>query len=147
MTSQTRSRIPDCTPPADPGSAVVAHAESSSGAGITRCPNCGSPVAHYLKFSGCTNQRCDDPYYSKFRPSSDLPAESVPKPKTILGVDCSKEANLEILDCLFHVFGGFLTDLVGALVGCLLALALLAFLALAVFIGTSASAYFLGAVA
>ena len=33
MTSQTRSRIPDCTPPADPGSAVVAHAESSSGAG------------------------------------------------------------------------------------------------------------------
>lgn len=34
MTSQTRSRIPDCTPPADPGSAVVAHAESSSGAGI-----------------------------------------------------------------------------------------------------------------
>ena len=34
MTSQTRSRIPDCTPPADPGSAVVAHAQSSSGAGI-----------------------------------------------------------------------------------------------------------------
>lgn len=144
MTLTPSSRIPPCTPPADPGSAVVAHAESSSGAGITRCPNCGFPVAHYLKFSGCTNQRCDDPYYSKFRPSSDLPAESVAKPKTILGVDCSKEANLEFLDCLFHVFGGFLADLVAAFFGCLLALALLAFLALAVFIGTSASAHFFG---
>jgi hypothetical protein len=32
MTRQTPSRIPPCSPPADPGSAVVAHAESSSGA-------------------------------------------------------------------------------------------------------------------
>ena len=34
MTRQTPSLTPDCTPPADPGSAVVAHAQSSSGAGI-----------------------------------------------------------------------------------------------------------------
>jgi len=33
MTRQTNPLTPECTPPADNGSAVVAHAESSSGAG------------------------------------------------------------------------------------------------------------------
>lgn len=85
------SRTSPCTPPADPGSAVVAHAESSGGAcsssGITRCHNCGAQVAHYLKFSACTNPECDAPYYQKFQPT--LPASVEPvKPKTFCGIDC-----------------------------------------------------------
>lgn len=139
-----------CTPPADPGSAVVAHAESSGGAcsssGVTRCHNCGAPVAHYLKFSACTNPECDAPYYQKFQPTLPAPVEPV-KPKTILGVDCSKEGNLEFLGYLLPVFGSFLSDVVGLLIGCLLALAFLAFLALAVFLGTSALPHFFGVVA
>lgn len=82
-------RTSPCTPPADPGSAVVAHAESSGGAcstGITRCPNCGAPVANYLKFSACTNPDCDAPYYRAFQPTQSAPVEPV-KPKTFCGID------------------------------------------------------------
>lgn len=91
MTLRNSSRTSPCTLPADPGSAVVAHAESSGGAcssGITRCPNCGAPVANYLKFSACTNPECDAPYYRAFQPTQ--PAFVAPaKPKTFCGLDRS----------------------------------------------------------